>query len=114
MTDDESKISRLVHLLIIALGFIICLVGSNIFRATNQTLADLSLSLGSTLIATSVLSFLYRYLGVKNLADQLKEIQRDMTNQMIEIQNNSVLLKKFLENGVVDFWIERRQIENNM
>lgn len=113
MSNDESKLSTLVHYILIALG-VIGVLAAIITKPTNQVFGDLFLSLGSTLIATSLLSLLYQNLGVKNLADHLREIQVDIKEQMIEIQNNSVLLKKFVENGVIDFWIERRQIENNM
>ncbi|MEK6751165.1 MAG: hypothetical protein AABZ00_02775 [Chloroflexota bacterium] len=113
MTNFKSKLSLAVQIIIFILG-VLGVSWWYFFDQTNKMGGDLFLSLGSTFIATSLLMYINQIMGIKNIEDQLRDIQEEIKKQILEIQNNSVLLKKFIENGVVDFWIERRQIENNM
>jgi hypothetical protein len=101
MNEIDTRLRILVHSLFVALG-IICVLLSILLRDL-EAISDLLINIGATLIATSLLAYLYQTLGTKSLTEQLRE-----TQQCLEIMGKS------LELGITDIWKERRHIHGDM
>jgi len=102
MNEIDTHSRGLVYWLFVALGVIGVLLAI-LVRARSEVISDLLLNIGATLVATSLLAYLYQRLGTKSLNEQFREIQ-----QSLEIVKNS------LELGIVKIWKDRRDIRNSI
>lgn len=107
--SDTERIGRnrspaptvLLHAFFVSLG-VIGVLGAMVLRPRSEVFSDFLISIGSTLIATSLLAYLYQQLGARTLTDQLGEIHGSLE-----------LMRKSLESGIINLWQERRHIPSN-
>jgi len=102
MHENNHRNPGLLLWFFVAIGIINILLAI-LLRASSEVTSDLLINIGATLIATSLLSYLYQRIGVKGLTEQLIEIQ-----QSFEIVKTSSRL------GITIIWKERRDIQNSM
>ena len=99
--DHESQVIKLINWIFVAIGCI-CVLIAMLIRPYTEVTSDLLISIGSTLIATSLLAYLYQRMGAKTISDQLSMLL-----------NLSEVARKSAEVGILDLWQERRKIPNN-
>lgn len=98
MNGSDVRSSGLLNVFFVAVGTI-CILSAILLRPSSEVISDLAINIGATLIATSLLAFLYQKLGARGLTDQIQEIQQSLT-----------LMGKGLELGITNIWKERREI----
>ena len=101
MTTQTAAPAVLLHAFFVSLG-VIGVLAAMVLRPRSDVVSDLLISIGSTLIATSLLAYLYQRLGARTLADQLAEIRGSLE-----------LMRKSLESGIINLWQERRHIPSS-
>lgn len=102
MNESDARASSLLHWFFVALGAI-CVLLAILLRPHSEAISDLAINIGATLIATSLLAYLYQKIGAKGLTEQIKEIQQSL-----------ILVRKGLELGITNIWKERREIPVSM
>lgn len=92
----------LVNWLFVSLGTIGVLLAFLINKGST-ILSGLMLNIGATLIATSLLAFLYQHLGERSFADQLRELR-----------DSFEIVRKSFQLGIEEVWSQRRDIPKAM
>lgn len=98
MNESDVRLNKAIHWIFVLFGVILVLIAI-VLRSRSEIISDLLISVGATLIATSLLAYLYQYLGAKRLTEEVDQARRSLT-----------VAGKSSELGITGIWQERHQI----
>ena len=102
MNNDEEFPARdpLLYWFIVSVGVALVALSFVIKPVSGWT--DLPFNIGSTLIASSVIAYLYQRFG-----------SHDLMHQIIEMRRSVITTKRSFELGIRDMWSQRRNVANS-